>query len=157
MPIGFRMGQLMAGAAAIRGHSSTGPMSPTPQRTSIACAVRLQHRISNTSLTTEAVSIIKEKPCGSIGAPDMYRRLAFLSLPLLLAYAPIDDALAARQSNGQSRNIQQRSGHATSSRHHARGADRDGGSYRSQLLRNKSEWRQAQHRTHSTITTSPSM
>jgi hypothetical protein len=87
----------------------------------------------------------------------MYRRLAFLTLTLLFAYAPIGDALAGRQSNSQCKNIQQRSGHAASSRHHARGADRDRGSYRSQVLRNKSEWRQAQHRAHSTITTSPSM
>ena len=76
----------------------------------------------------------------------MYPRLAVLSLILLLAYAPIDNALAGHQSNSQSRSVQLRSGHATSSRHHARGADRDKGTYRSELLRNKSEWRQTQHR-----------
>jgi len=76
----------------------------------------------------------------------MYRRLIFLALPLLLAYAPIDAALAGHRSNGQSRNVQQRSGHATSSRHHAHEADHEKGTYRSQLLRNKTEWRQAQHR-----------
>jgi hypothetical protein len=76
----------------------------------------------------------------------MYPRLAVLSLILLLAYAPIADALAGHQSNSQSRNVQPRSGHATSLWHHVRGADRDKGTYRSELLRNKSEWRQAQHR-----------
>ena len=77
----------------------------------------------------------------------MYRRLAFLVLPLLLAYAPIDDALAGHRSNSQPRNVQPRSGHPTSSRHYAaHEADRDMGTYRSQLLRNKTEWRQAQHR-----------
>jgi hypothetical protein len=76
----------------------------------------------------------------------IYRRLAFLVLPLLLAYAPIDDALAGHRSNSQPRNVPPRSGHATSLRHHAHAADRDKGTYRSQLLRNKTEWRQAQHR-----------
>jgi hypothetical protein len=74
----------------------------------------------------------------------MYRRLAFLVLPLLLAYAPIDDALAGHRSNSQPRNVQPRSGHPTWSRHYAHEADRDTGTYRSQL--NKTEWRQAQHR-----------
>jgi hypothetical protein len=76
----------------------------------------------------------------------MSRRLAFLALPILLAYAPIDGALAGDRSNSQSSSVQPRSGHVTSSRHHTRATDRDKGTYRSQLLRNKSEWRQAQHR-----------
>ena len=76
----------------------------------------------------------------------MYRRLAILSLITLLAYAPIDDALAGHRSSRQSRSVQPLLGYATSSGYHARGADRDKGTYHSELLRNKSEWRQAHHR-----------
>jgi len=70
----------------------------------------------------------------------MYRRFAFLALPLLLAYARIDDALAGHGSAYSGPR------HAISSRHHGRGPDGSTGTYRSQLLRAKSEWRQAQHR-----------
>ena len=76
----------------------------------------------------------------------MYGRPAVLLLTLLLACASIDDALAGHRNNGQSTSAQLRWGHVTASRHHARGADRDNGTYRSELSRNKSEWRQAQHR-----------
>jgi hypothetical protein len=46
---------------------------------------------------------------------------------ILMPYAPIDDALAGHRSNSQSRSVQPRSGHATSSRYHAPGPDRDKG------------------------------
>jgi hypothetical protein len=76
----------------------------------------------------------------------MYRRLAFLALPLLLAHAPIDDALAGHGNSSQSRSAYSGPRHAISSRHHARGVDGTEGTYHSQRLRAKSEWRQAQHR-----------
>jgi len=75
----------------------------------------------------------------------MYRRFVFLALSVLLAYAPVD-ALAGQGSGSQSKNADLRSHHAISPRHHAVGSDDSRGSYRSQRLRAKSEWRQALHR-----------
>ena len=75
----------------------------------------------------------------------MYRRFVFLTLSVLLAYAPVD-ALAGQGSGSQSKNADLRSHHAISPRHHAVGSDNSRESYRSQRLRAKSEWRQALHR-----------
>ena len=76
----------------------------------------------------------------------MCRRPAILSFILLLASASIDEALAGNWSHGQSAGVQSRHGHATASRHNIREADRENGTYHSEVRRNKSEWRQAQHR-----------
>lgn len=75
----------------------------------------------------------------------MYRRFAFLALPLLLAYAPIDDALAGHGSSSQSKRAHSSPRHAISPRHHVLGPDGSNGTYRSQRKQAKSEWRQAQH------------
>jgi hypothetical protein len=80
----------------------------------------------------------------------MHRLLAFVALTLLLAYAPIGDAFAGSRTGHESRSkssrVQSGSGHGTLSRHHALGVDGGKGSYYSQLLRDKSEWRQARRR-----------
>jgi len=76
---------------------------------------------------------------------DMYCRLALLALPLLLAYAPFDHALAGPRSSSQPRSAHSGPRHVTSPRHHFRLADRSNGTYGSQLLHSKSEWRQARH------------
>ena len=76
----------------------------------------------------------------------MYRRFVSLALPVLLAYAPIDTALAAHASGSHSKTAHSSPRHAISPRHHALGADGSNESYRSQRLRAKSEWRQALHR-----------
>ena len=73
----------------------------------------------------------------------MYHRLVFLALPLLV-YASIDNALAGHGSRSQSRSVHSDTRHATLSHHRARGADSTNGTYRSELLHSKSEWRQAQ-------------
>src|SRR5215472_8083534 len=76
----------------------------------------------------------------------MYRRFAFLALLLLLvAYAPIDDALAGHGSSSQSKHAHSSPRHTISPRHHALGRDGSNGTYRSQRKQAKSEWRQAQH------------
>jgi len=76
----------------------------------------------------------------------MYRRFVFVALPALLAYAPIDNALAGYGSGSHSKTAHTSPRHATSPRHHALGADGNNESYRSQRLRAKSEWRQGVHR-----------
>src|SRR6516164_2732207 len=76
----------------------------------------------------------------------MYRRFVFFALAVLLAYAPIDNALAGHASGNQSRTAHASPRHAMSPRHHPRGSDGSNESYRSQRLRAKSEWRQALHR-----------
>ena len=76
----------------------------------------------------------------------MYRRFVFLAPAVLLAYAPIDNALAGHGSGSQSRSAHFSPRHATSPRHHALGSDGSNESCRSQRLRAKSEWRQAINR-----------
>ena len=66
----------------------------------------------------------------------------FMSLPLL-AYTPIDDALAGHRGSSQSGKTHSVPRHATSLHHGAR-ADSSNGTYRSELLRSRSEWRQTQ-------------
>jgi hypothetical protein len=83
----------------------------------------------------------------------MYRRFAFLALPLLLTYAPIDDALAGHRSSSQSRSAHSGPRHAISPRHHTLGPDNSNETYGSQRLRAKSEWRQAQHRGNTPVRT----
>ena len=73
----------------------------------------------------------------------MYHRLVFLALPLLM-YASIDHALAGHGSRSDSRSVHSNTRHATSSHQRARGAESINGTYRSELLHSKSEWRQAQ-------------
>ena len=68
----------------------------------------------------------------------------FLFVLSLLAYAPIDDALAGHGSSSQSGNAHSVPRHATSLHHGARGADISNGTYHSELLHSRSEWRQAQ-------------
>src|SRR5229473_6583938 len=72
-----------------------------------------------------------------------------VALTLLLVYAPIGDAFAGSRTGHESRSksssVQLGSGHSTASRHHALGVDGKG-TYYSQLLRDKSEWRQARRR-----------
>ena len=66
----------------------------------------------------------------------------FMSLPLL-AYTPIEDALAGHRGSSQSGKTHSVPRHATSLHHGAR-ADSSNGTYRSELLRSRSEWRQTQ-------------
>jgi hypothetical protein len=75
----------------------------------------------------------------------MSRRFALLALPLLVAYAPIDKALAGPGSGSQSRSAYSSPRHAISPRHHPLGPDGSNGTYRSLRRQAKSEWRQAQH------------
>ena len=75
----------------------------------------------------------------------MYRRFAFLALLVLLAYAPIDAALAGDGSGSKSRSAHSGPRHAISPRHHAQGPDGSNGTYHSLRRQAKSEWRQAQH------------
>ena len=77
----------------------------------------------------------------------MYRRFVFVALAVLLADAPIDNALAGHGAVGQSRTAHSSPRQAISPRHHAAlGSDGSNESYRSQRLRAKSEWHQALHR-----------
>ena len=76
----------------------------------------------------------------------MYRRFGFVALAVLLAYAPIDNALAGHGSGNHSRVAHASPRHAVSPRHHSLGSDGSNENYRSQRLRAKSEWRQALHR-----------
>jgi len=76
----------------------------------------------------------------------MYRRFAFIAPALLLAYAPLDNALA---SNSHSKAAHSSPHHAISPRHHALNSDSSNESYHSQLTRAKSEWRQSLHRSNS--------
>ena len=73
----------------------------------------------------------------------MYRRFVFFALLVLLAWAPIGDALAGRGIGSQSRSAHSSPRHAISPRHHARGPDGGNGTYRLQTRQAKSEWRQA--------------
>jgi len=75
----------------------------------------------------------------------MYRRLAVLVLPLLLAYAPVGTALAGHGSISKSRSVPSGPRHAVSPRHHTLDPDGSSGTYHSQRLQAKSEWRQARH------------
>jgi len=75
----------------------------------------------------------------------MFRRFAFIALPLLLAYAPIGDALAGHANSNQSRRAHLNPRHAISQRHHALGHDGSNETYRLLRRQAKSEWRQAQH------------
>jgi hypothetical protein len=79
----------------------------------------------------------------------MYRRFVFIAPAVLLAYAPIDNALAGHGSGSQSRTVHSSLRHTISSSHHALGSDSSNDSYRSQLLHAKSEWRQALRRGNS--------
>jgi len=72
----------------------------------------------------------------------MYRRFAFIAPAVLLAYAPIDNALA---SSSHPKTAHSSPHHTISPRHHALGSDSSNESYHSQLTRAKSEWRQALH------------
>ena len=76
----------------------------------------------------------------------MHRRFVFLALPVLLACAPIDNALAGHKSGSHSRTAHSSPRHEMSPRRHALGSGDSNESYRSQRLRAKSEWRQALHR-----------
>ena len=75
----------------------------------------------------------------------MYRRFAFLALPLLLAYAPIDDVLAGDGNSGKSTSAHPGPRHAISPRHHATGHNGNNGVYYSLRQQAKSDWRQARH------------
>jgi hypothetical protein len=75
----------------------------------------------------------------------MYRRFAFLALALLLAYAPIDNALAGHGSSNECRSAHSSPRRAISPRHHFLGPDGRNATYRSLRRQAKSEWRQAQH------------
>ena len=79
----------------------------------------------------------------------MYLRFVFIALAVLLAYAPIDNALAGHASGTQSRTAHSSARHTISLSHHALGSDSSNESYRSQLLHAKTEWRQALHRGNS--------
>ena len=81
----------------------------------------------------------------------MYRRFVFLALGVLLAYAPIDNALAGHKSGSHSRTAHSSPRHVISPRRHALGSDNSNESYRSQRLRAKSEWRQALHRGNASV------
>src|SRR5215470_17271876 len=101
-----------------------GPNVPSP------CAAGLQ-RVSRGRLTTKTVSIRRVETMRQ-KRRAMSRRFVFLSLPLLLAYAPIDNALAGRGSGSQSKSAHSSSSYAISPRHHALGSDDISESYRSQ-------------------------
>jgi len=82
-------------------------------------------------------------------------RFAFLSLLLLLAYAPIGDALAGDGTSSKPRTAHSGPSHAISPRHHTLGSDGKYGTYRLLRLRARSEWRQAQHRGNAPATVRP--
>jgi hypothetical protein len=73
--------------------------------------------------------------------------LALAAIPILLAYASIDDALAGaptgHRSGSQSRAIQSRPGHSISPRHRAREPNHSDETYRSLLRHSNSEWNRA--------------
>ena len=79
----------------------------------------------------------------------MYRRLAFITLAVLLAYAPIDNTLASQGISSHSKAAHSGPHHTTSPRHHAAGSNSSNETYHSQLTRAKSEWRQSSHRNNS--------
>ena len=80
----------------------------------------------------------------------MHRLLAFVVLALLIAHALIGDAFAGSRkghdSTSKSGSAHSGLGHNSSSPYYARAADSGKGTYHSQLLRDKSEWRQARRR-----------
>jgi hypothetical protein len=86
---------------------------------------------------------------GEVKMTQMHRLIACLALPVLLGYAPIGDAVAGtgtgHEASNHHRSVQSGSSHAASSPRHARGPEHGKGTYRSQLLHAKSEWRQARH------------
>jgi len=73
-------------------------------------------------------------------------RFAFLTLLLLFAYVPIDNALAGDGTSSKPRTALSGPGHAISPRRRTLRSNGNYGTYRSMRLRAKSEWRQAQHR-----------
>jgi hypothetical protein len=79
----------------------------------------------------------------------MHRDFIFIASAVLLAYAPMDNALANPGSGGQSRTVHSSQRHAISPRHHAPVSDNSNENYRSQLKQAKSEWRQALHHGYS--------
>jgi hypothetical protein len=77
--------------------------------------------------------------------------LAF-AVSMLVLYSPIDGAFAdagtGYRSSSQFKVVQSRPGHTIPPRHHAREPHRSSGTYRSQLLASKSDWKRnsaAQH------------
>jgi hypothetical protein len=77
--------------------------------------------------------------------------LAF-AVSMLLLYSPINAAFAdagtGHKSSSQLKAVQSRSGHTMPPRHHVRESNRGNGTYRSELLGSKSEWKRnsaAQH------------
>jgi hypothetical protein len=77
--------------------------------------------------------------------------LAF-AVSMLLLYSPIDavaaDAGTGHRSTSQFKAVQSRPGHTIPPRHHAREPNRSSGTYQSELLGSKSEWKRnsaAQH------------
>ena len=95
-------------------------------------------------------NVVKSGRSSKVGQLRLYRLLlALVAVPILPPSAPIHDALAGagteHRSSGQSRVAQSRRGHSRSSRHHAREADHSNETYRSELVRSKSEWKRAGH------------
>jgi hypothetical protein len=80
----------------------------------------------------------------------MYRFLALVTIMLLVPFASIGDAFAGtptgHESRSKPRSARSVPAYSISSRYHAQGTDADKGTYRPQLRRAKSEWRQAQRR-----------
>ena len=77
--------------------------------------------------------------------------LAF-AVSILLLYSPTDavfaDASTGHRSSSQFKAVQSRPGHTIPPRHHAREPNRSSGTYQSELLGSKSEWKRnsaAQH------------
>jgi Ni/Co efflux regulator RcnB len=79
----------------------------------------------------------------------MYRLTSVLALSLFLLHVvaayPVADASAQQQSSNQYKGAHRNTRHATSAHHQAHPRDNDKATYRSELLRAKSEWRHVQH------------
>ena len=79
----------------------------------------------------------------------LFLAFAVLMLPL---YSPTNaafaDAGAGHKSSSQFKAVQSRSGHTIVPRHHAREPNRSSGTYRSDLLGSKSEWKRSSAAQH---------
>lgn len=113
---------------------------------------RSRRRIPFLMLQMAALSRVWEGTLGDLWESRMQRvRAGFIAIPLLLAYSPIDDALAARGdwgcgSRSHPSTHSSRSHHRNLPHHYTGGDDGLTGTYHSQVSHSKSEWQQARRR-----------
>jgi hypothetical protein len=81
-----------------------------------------------------------------------YRLFHAFTVSILLLYSPTNaafaDAGSGHRSSSQFKAVQSRPRHTISPRHHAREPNRSSGSYRSELLGSKSEWKRSSAAQH---------